>query len=124
LAIAWGFGFALAVSAVLLMAGPQLIALMTTSADVRAEAQRFLVFAVVAPVMGVLAFTFDGIYIGATWARDMRNLMLVSLAIYFLVWWALQPLGNAGLWLSLLILLLTRGALQGLRYPSLLRSTF
>jgi MATE family multidrug resistance protein len=124
LAIAWGFGFAFAVSAVLLMAGPQLIALMTTSADVRAEAQRFLIFAVVAPVMGVLAFTFDGIYIGATWARDMRNLMLVSLAIYFLVWWALQPLGNAGLWLSLLILLLTRGALQGLRYPSLLRSTF
>jgi MATE family multidrug resistance protein len=97
---------------------------MTTSPDVRAEAQRFLIFAALAPVAGVLAFTFDGIYVGATWARDMRNLMLISLAIYFAAWWALQPFGNAGLWMALLILLAARGTLQALRYPALLRATF
>ena len=30
--------------------------------------------------VGVFAFAYDGIYVGATWTRDMRNLMLVSLA--------------------------------------------
>lgn len=124
LAIIWGFGFAFAVSAMILIAGPQLIALMTASPDVRTEAERFLIFAAIAPLAGVLAFTFDGIYVGATWARDMRNLMLISLAIYFVAWWALQPLGNAGLWIALLILLVSRGVLQALRYPALLRATF
>lgn len=124
LSTAWGFGFAFAVSAVILIAGPQLIALMTTSPEVRAEAERYLVFATLAPVAGVLAFTFDGIYVGATWARDMRNLMLLSLVIYLVAWWVLQPVGNAGLWMALLVLLLARGALQALRYPALLRSTF
>jgi MATE family multidrug resistance protein len=124
LAITWGFGFALAVSAVILTAGPHLIALMTSSPDVRAQAQNFLIFAALAPLAGVLAFTFDGIYVGATWARDMRNLMLVSLVIYFVAWWALLPFGNAGLWMALLILLAARGTLQALRYPTLLRSTF
>ena len=124
LAIAWGFGFAFAVCALVLVAGPQLIALMTTSSEVRIEAQRFLILAAMTPVAGVLAFTFDGIYVGATWARDMRNLMLISLATYFVAWWALQPLGNAGLWLALLVFLTVRGALQALRYPALLRTTF
>ena len=48
---------------------------MTTSAEVRSVARQFMLFAALAPIMGVLAYTFDGIYIGATWARDMRNLM-------------------------------------------------
>jgi MATE family multidrug resistance protein len=124
LAIVWGFGFAFAVCALVLVAGPQLIALMTTSSEVRVEAQRFLILAAMTPVAGVLAFTFDGIYVGATWARDMRNLMLISLATYFVAWWALQPLGNAGLWLALLVFLTVRGVLQALRYPALLRETF
>ena len=72
----------------------------------------------------MLAYGYDGIYIGATWARDMRNLMLAALAIYFATWWALQPLGNAGLWLALLTFLLARGLLQAARYPWLVRATF
>ena len=81
-----------------------------------------MLLAALAPVAGVLAYAYDGIYIGATWARDMRNLMVAALAIYFAVWWALTPFGNNGLWWALLIFLLARGLLQGLRYPALLRA--
>ncbi len=42
-------------------------------------ARGYLVYAALASVIGVFAFTYDGIYIGATWTRDMRNLMVVSL---------------------------------------------
>ena len=75
-------------------------------------------------MIGVFAFAYDGIYIGATWTRDMRNLMIVSLALYLAAWWLTRPLGNTGLWLSILIFFGARGALQAARYPALVRATF
>jgi MATE family multidrug resistance protein len=121
LVLAWGFGFGLATTAVFVVAGGPLIDLMTASPEVRAAARGFMLFAALAPVAGVLAYAYDGIYVGATWARDMRNLMLAALAIYFIAWWLLTPLGNAGLWSALLVFLLARGLLQMARYPALAR---
>jgi MATE family multidrug resistance protein len=115
LSLRWGFAVALAVSATILAAGPQFVALMTTSADVRETAAQFLIFAAAAPLAGVAAYTFDGIYIGATWTRDMRNLMLAALALYFAAWWVTRGLGNAGLWSAILTFLIARGALQAAR---------
>jgi MATE family multidrug resistance protein len=71
-----------------------------------------------------MAYCFDGIFIGATWARDMRNLMIVALAIYLASWYALSPLGNTGLWLAFLIFQLSRGVLQAARFPALKRHAF
>lgn len=70
------------------------------------------------------AYAFDGVYIGALWSRDMRNLMLVSLGVYLAAFMALRGLGNHGLWLALLAFLLARGGLQALRLPALVRRTF
>ena len=94
---------------------------MTASEAVRRGAREFLPFVVLAPIPGVFAFGFDGIYIGATWAREMRNLMLVSLAIFLGAWWALQSFGNAGLWSALIAFYVARGGLQAARYPALYR---
>lgn len=124
LAIGWGFGLALAVALVLLGAGRPLIAAMTASPEVRAAAEQFLLLAALAPIAGVFAYAFDGIFIGATWTRDMRNLMLASLALYFAAWWGFSGLGNTGLWMALLVFLAARGSLQALRYPALVRATF
>jgi MATE family, multidrug efflux pump len=124
LVIAWGFAFSVAVSAVFLLFGPLLIDTMSTSAEVRSVAREFLPFVLFAPLLGVFAFAFDGVYIGATWARDMRNLMIGSLAIFFLAWLALRAFGNAGLWGALLAHYAARGGLQALRYPALLKATF
>src|SRR5262245_11771852 len=46
---------------------------MTTNAEVRRVAYEFMPYAAIAPVLGAFAYTLDGVYIGATWARDMRN---------------------------------------------------
>jgi MATE family multidrug resistance protein len=120
----WGFGFALAVAAVFALFGPALIELMTASTDVRRLAREFLPFVIVAPLLGVFAFGYDGVYIGATWARDMRNLMLLSLLIFLAAWLALRSFGNAGLWGALLVHYAARGGLEALRYPALLRKSF
>ena len=124
LTIRWGFGFALAVSTVYALFGSLLIDVMTASEDVRAMAKSYLWLVAFAPVLGVFAFAYDGVFIGATWARDMRNLMLLSFVIYLAAWYLLQPFGNAGLWGALLVHYVARGGLQALRYPALLRMTF
>ena len=124
LVILWGFAFALAVTAIYALFGPRLIDIMTASADVRQSARDYLWLMALAPALGVFAFAFDGIYIGATWAREMRNLMLLSLLIFVAAWLALRSFGNAGLWGALLVHYAARGGLQALRYPAMLRASF
>ena len=53
---------------------------MTASEEVRRSARDYLWLVTLAPVLGVFAFAYDGIFIGATWAREMRNLMVLSIA--------------------------------------------
>ena len=124
LVVLWGFAFAFAVAIVLALLGPVLIDIMTANEDVRRTARDFLIFVIFSPLLAVFAFAFDGIYIGATWARDMRNLMVLLLLIFLGAWLALRSFGNAGLWSAFLVHYAARGGLQGLRYPSLLRASF
>ncbi len=124
LVLAWSVGFGVAVSLVFVVAGDRLIDLITTSPEVRLAARADMLLAALAPACGVLAYCFDGVFIGAAWAREMRNLMAVAFAIYIGVWFALIPWGNTGLWTAFLVFLLARGLLQALRYPALQRATF
>ncbi|MFG1431311.1 MATE family efflux transporter [Xanthobacter sp. V2C-8] len=124
LVLVWGFGFALAAALIYLVAGPGLIDLMTASPAVREEARRYLLYAAALPVAGVSAFAFDGVFIGALWSRDMRNLMLLAVGVYVAAWWLLRPFGNDGLWGAMMVFLLARGVLQGARLPALVRRTF
>src|SRR5262249_14332283 len=124
LVVFWGFAFALVVTASFALFGPMLIDIMTASTDVRRIARDFLPFVIVSPLLSVFAFAFDGVYIGATWARDMRNLMLASLVIFLAAWFALRGFGNYGLWGAILVHYAARGGLQALAYPGLLRRSF
>jgi multidrug resistance protein, MATE family len=105
----WCFIFAAGVSIVALLFGNAFIAFLTTNPQVRTYANAYLVFAALVPLVGALAYEFDGVFIGATWTRDMRNMMLFSLAVYLASFTLLRPLGNTGLWLALLVFLAVRG---------------
>jgi len=124
LVLGWGFVFGVAATLLFFAIGSWMIDVMTASEDVRAVARQFLWLAALAPVCGVMAFCYDGIYIGATWARDMRNLMVAALAIYLAAWWFTQPLDNMGLWIAILVFFISRGALQAARYPALVKAPF
>ena len=124
LVLLWGFGFAAAVAIIFALFGPWLIRIMTASGNVQQAAQDYLWFVVVSPLPAVFAFGYDGIFIGATWAREMRNLMIVSLLAFLATWFALRGLGNTGLWIAMLVLYAARGALQALRYPVNLWASF
>jgi MATE family multidrug resistance protein len=124
LVLIWGFAFAVAVAASFALFGSSFIDIMSANTEVRRIARDYLPFVVFAPLLGVFAFAYDGVYIGATWARDMRNLMLLSLLVFLAAWFALRSFGNAGLWGALLAHYAARGGLEALRYPVLLGKSF
>jgi multidrug resistance protein, MATE family len=97
--------------------GLPIIALLTDIAKVRAAAAEFLPWLILSPVISVWSFMLDGIFIGATRTRDMRNAMILSFAIYLAALLALKPLwGNHGLWAALMVFMTARGITLALRY--------
>jgi MATE family multidrug resistance protein len=116
----WAGGAAVLLAAGFLALGPWLIEVMAKAPEVQAEALRFLPWVVAAPVIGVASWMLDGIFIGATRTREMRNAMVLSVALYAV---ALVPLigvlGNHGLWAGLNLLFVFRAVTLGLRYPAL-----
>ena len=118
----WAAAIALVLSAIFALAGPTLIDLLSVDASARGAARAFLPWAAVAPLLGVWAFQLDGIFIGATRTRDMRNAMLLSLGIFLGAWWLLEPLGNHGLWAAFYVHYGARIATLAYYYPGLLRS--
>jgi MATE family multidrug resistance protein len=99
----WAAGVAACLTLLLVVFGAALIDALTVDAGARAAARRFLPWAAWAPLLGVWAFQLDGIFIGATRTRAMRNAMLASSVIFLIAWWILTPFGNHGLWAALYV---------------------
>ncbi|WP_110032821.1 MATE family efflux transporter [Hoeflea marina] len=125
LTLIWGFSLASLTTLFFLLFGGAVIGWMTTAPDVLDLAGDFLPWAAVTAVAGVLAFQMDGVFIGATWSRDMRNMMLVSIALFLPLSAGLAAaFGNHGLWAAFNLFLIVRGvALAGL-LPSRIRRAF
>ena len=119
----WGAAGAILCGAAFWWAGPWVIDLLTTEPQVRAAARGWLIWVAFAPVVGITCWMLDGIFIGATRTRDMRNAMGITLLVYGPTL-ALLPMvwGNHGLWAALMVLLVVRAITLGRLYPALERS--
>jgi MATE family multidrug resistance protein len=113
-----GFGGAVALALVFAVAGPGIIDLMTTAPEVREAARGYLPWLVAAPLIGVAAWIYDGIFIGALLTGDMLRAMLASVVVYVVALAILVPLaGNHGLWAALMVLNGTRTVTLWRLYP-------
>ncbi|AXO86942.1 MATE family efflux transporter [Pseudomonas parafulva] len=101
-ACGWSLIVSLLFAAAFLLGGHLFIDLQTNIASVRAAAYPYLPYLALLPLVAVWSYLLDGLFIGATRAREMRNAMLVSVAIALPVAFALRGLGNHGLWLAFL----------------------
>ncbi|MDR9438046.1 MAG: MATE family efflux transporter [Halomonas sp.] len=90
------------------LGGEWLIALLTALPEVRATAGDYLPWMVVMPLVAVWSYLFDGVFIGATAIREMRNSIYAGLAVYLPLWWLTTPMGNHGLWLAFLAFAMVR----------------
>lgn len=110
LTLKWSLIFALAYTVIFLLAGTFIIRILTDLPEVRATASRYLPWLIASPLVSVWCFLYDGVYVGMTRARDMRNIMVFStVAVFLPAWYLLQPLGNDGLWLAFLLFMASRG---------------
>jgi len=121
----WAVVVGAASSLIIWFAGPWLIDVMTVSPGVRATARIYLVWAALTPLLGTICFQFDGIFTGAMATRDMRNMMIVSLAIFMAAWWWLEgAFGNHGLWAAMCVFFVARGLTFAARLRSIERRAF
>ena len=109
LTLRWSLYAALGFSATFFVAGPSLIRLLTDLEDIRDTTFRYLPWMILSPLVAVWSFLYDGVFVGATRAREMRDIMLVSTFLVFVpAWYALRFLGNHGLWLAFMLFLASR----------------
>lgn len=112
LGLGWGMALAVALFLALMALGGPIIDLVSTSPEVRGVARAFLVMTALIPLTGMPAYVYDGVMIGATLNRIMRNGMLISLAVFLAAALALQSaIGLWGLWAALHLMLMVRAAI-------------
>ncbi len=118
----WAAGVAAGACICLVLLGTAVIDVLTVDPATRVSARSYLPWAALVPLAGVWAFQLDGIFIGATRTADMRNAMLLALAIFLAAWWALKPFGNHGLWAALYVHYAARTGSLLFFLPGLVRS--
>lgn len=111
----WGFVVS-AVSAALYMLFPnQILQVLTDNQEVIEATKSFTFWIVLIPLTGFAAFLWDGIFIGATASKEMRNAMILSAISFFVCYYSTKSfLGNNALWLSFILYLSVRGIIQTL----------
>ena len=114
---------AILLALIIALVGDIAVILMTDISSVRLATNQLLPFAALYVLFSFAAFQLDGIFIGASFTRQMRGAAALSIAVYFIAWWALSDQhGIQGLWGAMIIYVVARAVALLLFYPSLRRS--
>ena len=105
----WAFLFGGVILLILMCFGERLLYVFTDQMSLVEQAEVYLIWVIVAPVINVAAYIWDGIFLGATASRALRNSVIVSTLLYLSAIYLLMPFGNHGLWGALTLLLVARG---------------
>lgn len=110
LTLKWSAIFAVGFTVAYMLAGPLIIRLLTDLPEVRETAMVYLPWLVASPLISVWCFLYDGVYVGMTRAKEMRNIMLLStFGVFLPLWFFTQSLGNHGLWFAMMAFMASRG---------------
>lgn len=114
----WGGAMAALFTLLYTAGGELLLRLLSDDLGVITAARDFMPWVLTIPAAGFMAFTYDGIFVGATATRSMLLSMAVASALFFIVCSiALPRMGNHGLWLAFILYLAARGAVLALLHP-------
>lgn len=113
----WSVLSALAFSFAYFACGQYLITLLTDIIEVREAAKDYLIWLVASPLIAVWCFVFDGVFIGATQGRAMRDSMLFALLVIYLpALWMFHGYANHGVWAAFMLFFAGRGLSMGWLY--------
>ena len=83
----WSLGVGLFFTLIYALWGKECIGLLTDDHNVLAASTRYIGWLIAMPIISTLAFMWDGIYVGATAGKEIRNAMIYA-AIAFVVCYA------------------------------------
>ncbi|WP_428898350.1 MATE family efflux transporter [Parelusimicrobium proximum] len=118
----WGGGITAAFTAVYALLAGGILGLLTNKIHIVAAAADYKIWAVLFPIAGFAAFLWDGIFIGVTASRQMRNSMFSAVAVFFAFYFLFAgKYGNDGLWFSFISYLAMRGIMQTLMFKKIIK---
>ncbi len=113
----WGMLLAGVFVAIFGIFGEPIIKIFTDQEAVLAAASPFIFWLLIYAIVGTPSFIWDGVFIGLTASKAMRDTMLLSLAAFLAAFYIFTPsMGNHGMWLALIVFLFSRGLLQTIWY--------
>jgi len=104
--------------------GQQWINVLTDLTAVREYAVEYLPWMIAVCLIGWLTFLMDGVYVGLTRSKQMRNSMLLSCITFFIVWYFTQSWENHGLWLAFFSFMAVRSLSLAIDYIVLYKRDF
>ena len=105
----WAFLFGGVIMLTFVLFGEQLLHVFTDQMPLIEQAKPYLIWIIVASVVNVAAYIWDGIFLGATASKALRNSVILSTLLFLSAVYLLMPFGNHGLWGALTVLLIARG---------------
>ena len=113
-ACGWSLLASVGFAGAFLLGGHWFIEMQTNIPSVRATAFEYLPYLALLPLIAVWSYLLDGLFIGATRAKEMRDAMVISVIVGVPIAWALKGLGNHGLWISFLLFMVLRSLTLGI----------
>ena len=113
-ACGWSLLASVGFAGAFLLGGHWFIEMQTNITSVRATAFEYLPYLALLPLIAVWSYLLDGLFIGATRAKEMRDAMVISVIVGVPTAWALKGLGNHGLWISFLLFMVLRSLTLGI----------
>ena len=85
------------------------ISIMTDLPDIKSLSFSYSYWIVIIPFVSSFCYQFDGIFVGASQTKELRNAMIVSVSIYIVcAIFLADTFSNTGLWISLCIFFILR----------------
>ncbi len=120
----WGVIIAAAFTLIYILFFDNILAILTDKQNIIELSKQYHIWVCLIPAAGFSAFLWDGIFVGATASRQMRNSMLIAVAGFFLLFWLFYDmLLNNILWISFIVYLALRGIVQSIMAPSILNDS-
>lgn len=113
----WCLGFAVCYALLFVFAEVPLLRLFTDQSEIVTASHDYMVYVIIYPLLGFLSYLWDGVFIGLTASRAMRDSMAVSFAVFLVAYLVLLPIyGAHGLWISMLFFMILRGVVQSVQW--------
>lgn len=111
----WSAGMTVVFTLFYIIGGETFLSLLTDEPTVVAAAHEYYYWALLMPLAGVMAFMWDGVFIGCTMTRGMLQSMFLAATVFFVVYYSVRgAMGNHGLWLAFTLYMFSRGLTQTL----------